>query len=92
MIEERETQLNRAPSISSCVTEVGNKELERHDHGGNCDDDYLDINGSPPPPQQKNNEGAAAAEAINNCETESSANMHCQTSLLLPIKPGRETA
>ena len=99
MIEEREAQLYRTPSISSCGTEVGKKELERHNHGGNCDDDYLDIEGHHHRSQKitffgiKEGGGAAAAtEAINNSETESSVNLHYQKSLLLPIKGGGELA
>ena len=79
MIEEREAQLHRTASISSCGTEVGKKKLERHNHGGNYDDDYLNIKGHHHRSKTINffgiNEGAAAAEAINNCETESSVNL-----------------
>jgi hypothetical protein len=99
LIEDREAQLYTTPSISSCGTEVGKKELERHNHGGNyCDDDYLDIKDHHHRSSKKitfsgiNQGAAAAAEAINNCETESSVNMHYQTSLLLPIKGGGGTA
>lgn len=95
MIEEREAQLYRTPSISSCGTEVGKKELERHNHGGNCDDDYLDIESHQHRSKKITffgiNEGGGAAattEAINNSETESSVNLHYQKSLLLPIKGG----